>query len=90
MNKTFLTANLSDEKDTPRNHRLIKTTDRTYKSNRLKSRRCLGCYEELKLKFGTAIARKKSNQILTICPECPNAPPMCMRHFNEKHRIENK
>lgn len=46
-------------------------------------KRCVGCYDKLRLTLSATQAAKKTKKILTFCGQCEKA--FCLPCFNEKH-----
>ncbi|CAK1595463.1 unnamed protein product [Parnassius mnemosyne] len=52
-----------------------------------KSRKyCSRCYKVNVKTLGRNYARKKTKQVNTYCPQCPNELHFCLNCFNEEHK----
>ena len=66
-----------------RPHNLIEMEGKSGNSNRKKRRRCVGCYENLRLTLGPTESKKKCKMVSTICQDCDK--PYCLHCFQHKH-----
>ncbi|XP_072400848.1 uncharacterized protein [Diabrotica undecimpunctata] len=48
-------------------------------------KRCTVCYDKIQREQWTKEARLKTKRIITYCDSGPDAPPMCLDCFNQKH-----
>ena len=80
---------LSDVIDSRNKHVLQKIDEKQSgkRSDRVKRKTCVNCYEVLVKKFGRQIARKKAKMVITVCNACPGAPGYCLSCFQQVHSL---
>ena len=59
------------------NHQLIE--------NKKIRKRCVFCYEQIKLNEGLKMARNRTRRVHTFCEDCAGKPFLCVSCFNTKH-----
>ena len=59
------------------NHQMIE--------NKKIRKRCVFCYEQIKLNEGLKMARNRTRRVHTFCEDCAGKPFLCVSCFNTKH-----